>query len=382
MIMAKILFISNMAKKVGSFSVASIAAAQKGGFEFYFAANWSEASAEQIAADEKKYNIKIICIDLARSPYSIQNIKAYKQLVNLIKKEHIDYIHCNTPVGGMLGRLVGEKCKVKKVIYQVHGFHFYNGARKKNWLVYYPIEKWLARKTDAIITINKEDYERAKKFKLRNNGNVYYVPGVGIDLSNYEQNSAMREKKRDEFKLKDSDLAIISAGELNTNKNNKVIIEAIARLQKVNIHYYLCGKGPCEEQLKKLAQERNLDQQIHFLGYRTDVGELLQASDIFVMPSYREGLSRSIMEAMACGLPCIVSNIRGNSDLVQDDIGGYLLAPDDIDGFANVIQMFIQQPDLFVKMKYNNLKNIKNFSINVVIKKLTNIYLDEFKENQ
>lgn len=190
------------------------------------------------------------------------------------------------------------------------------------------------------------------------------------------------KKKRDEFKLKDSDLAIISAGELNTNKNNKVIIEAIARLQKVNIHYYLCGKGPCEEQLKKLAQERNLDQQIHFLGYRTDVGELLQASDIFVMPSYREGLSRSIMEAMACGLPCIVSNIRGNSDLVQDDIGGYLLAPDDIDGFANAIQMFIQQPDLFVKMKYNNLKNIKNFSINVVIKKLTNIYLDEFKENQ
>lgn len=382
MIMAKILFISNMTKKVGSFSVSSIAAAQKCGLEFYFASNWSEASAEQIAADEKKYNIKIVCIDLVRSPYSIQNIKAYNQLVNLIKKEHIDYIHCNTPVGGMLGRLVGKKCKVKKVIYQVHGFHFYNGAQKKNWLVYYPIEKWLARKTDAIITINKEDYERAKKFKLRNNGNVYYVPGVGIDLSNYEQNLAMREKKRDELKLKDSDLAIISAGELNTNKNNKVIIEAIARLQKVNIHYYLCGKGPCEEQLKKLAQERNLDQQVHFLGYRTDVGELLQAADIFVMPSYREGLSRSIMEAMACGLPCIVSNIRGNSDLVQDDIGGYLLAPDDINGFANAIQMFAQQPDLFVKMKYNNLKKIKNFSTNVVIKKLTNIYLDEFKENQ
>ena len=181
--MAKVLFISNIAKRVGSFSVASIAAAKECGIEYYYAANWNATSIEQRKEDEMTFGIKLVHIDLTRSPYSPKNIKAYKQLVEFIKKEKIDYIHCNTPIGGILGRLAGQKCKVKKVIYQAHGFHFFDGAPKKNWLLYYTVEKWLARKTDAIITINKEDFERSKEFKLRNNGQAYYVHGVGMDLT-------------------------------------------------------------------------------------------------------------------------------------------------------------------------------------------------------
>lgn len=217
--MAKILFISNIGKRVGSFSVASIAAAKKCGMEFYYAANWSAASEEQRVEDEAKYGIKLINVDLDRSPYSLKNIKAYKQIVNFINEEKIDYIHCNTPVGGLLGRLAGQKCKIKKVIYQVHGFHFYAGAPKKNWLIYYPIEKWLAKKTDAIITINKEDFERAKKFKLRNNGRVYYVPGVGMDLAQYNLLNENRRIKREELQLNRENIALISMGDLIPRKN-------------------------------------------------------------------------------------------------------------------------------------------------------------------
>ena len=168
MVMKKILFISNIAKNVGSFSIASIAAAKECGMEFYMAANWEQAGEEQISSDEKKYNVKIYSIPLVRSPYSPKNFKAYKRLVQIIESENIDYIHCNTPVGGLLGRLAGRKCKVKKIIYQAHGFHFYKGAPVKNWLLYYTVERWLARYTDAIITINHEDCERAKKFRLKN----------------------------------------------------------------------------------------------------------------------------------------------------------------------------------------------------------------------
>ena len=170
--MKKILYITNISYGVSSFSVAAVASAKTLGYRFFLAGNFSGASSEKIKNDEEEFGVKIINIDLARSPYSPKNITAYKQLIDFVKKENIDYIHCNTPVGGLLGRLAGKKCKVKKVIYQAHGFHFYKGAPLKNWLIYYPIERWLAHYTDAIITINKEDYERAQGFRLRNNGKV------------------------------------------------------------------------------------------------------------------------------------------------------------------------------------------------------------------
>ena len=232
--MEKILFISNIAKKVGSFSIASLEAAKECGMQFHMAANWNQAGDEQIQADEKEYNVRIHNIALARSPYSLTNIKGLKQLISVIKEEDIDYIHCNTPIGGLIGRLAGKKCKVKKVIYQAHGFHFYKGAPFKNWLLYYPVERWLAHYTDAIITINSEDYERAKKFKLRNKGKVYYVPGVGIDTSQYHSDRQNRMEKRKELGLVEGDIALISMGDLIERKNYPAAIKAIAKAEIQN----------------------------------------------------------------------------------------------------------------------------------------------------
>lgn len=185
---------------------------------------------------------------------------------------------------------------------------------------------------------------------------------------------------RQELQLKSSDYAIISVGELNDNKNNKVIIKAIAKLKKLSIHYYLCGLGACEDDLKRLATELNVINQVHFLGYRTDIVDVLQAFDAFVLPSYREGLSRSLMEAMASGLPCIVSDIRGNSDLINNGIGGYLVKPDDVNGFSAAISSIMESSVLRLEMKENNLAKIKNYSLEVVIDKLSDIYSSEFRE--
>ena len=159
--MSKILFITNTANKIGSFSIASIKASQDINMDFHMVANW-DLTNENMNKLENEFNVKLHHIDLDRSPYSFRNHRAFNQLVKIIRDENIDYIHCNTPVGGLLGRLAGKKCKVKKVIYQAHGFHFYKGAPKKNWLAYYPVEKWLAQHKDALITINSEDFELAK----------------------------------------------------------------------------------------------------------------------------------------------------------------------------------------------------------------------------
>lgn len=375
--MKKLLFVSNISNNVGSFVVASIAAAKKCGFEFYYAANWDGATKEQIAEDEKKYGIKIVHIDLDRSPYSTKNIKAYKQLVDLINMEKIDYIHCNTPVGGVLGRLAGEKCKVKKIVYEAHGFHFYEGAPKKNWMIYYPVEKWLAKKTDAIITINNEDFERAKTFKLKNNGQVYYVPGVGMDLSQYNVPDTVRETKRNELNLKGTDFALISMGDLIDRKNYKIAIEVVAKLNNPHVHYFICGKGPEEVNLKKLAENLGVDKQVHFLGFRNDIKELLKASDTFLFTSKQEGLARSLMEAMASKIPCVVSKIRGNTELIVNNENGFLCSG--LDDYVNAIIKIMQSPDLAYKFKEKSSKHLNNFSIEKVIDCLFDVYSKEYR---
>lgn len=373
--MKKILFITNLSNGVNSFSIASVKAAKKSGLDFYLAGNFEDTAQEKLKKDEKTYGIKICQIDLARSPYSVKNVFAYKQLVKLIKEENIDFIHCNTPIGGLLGRLAGERCNVKRVIYEAHGFHFYKGAPIKNWLIYYPIEKWLAKKTDAIITINKEDYERAKRFKLKNNGKIYYVPGVGMDLSQYDMSDDVREIKRNELNLKNTDIVLISMGDLIDRKNYPVAIEAILKLNNANVHYFICGNGPEKHKLKKLAQKLNIDNNVHFLGYRSDIKELLKASDIFLFTSKQEGLPRSLMEAMASGLPCIASRIRGNTDLIENTNCGFLC--NSIDDYVNAIKKIISSEDINIYIK-SSLDRIKEFDVGIVINYLKDVYSQEF----
>lgn len=377
MMMKKVLYISNIAgKKVSlNFFGSALNAAKELGMDFYVVANRSSSTKEQIAADEKEYGVHLLHADISRSPFSMSNYKAYKQIVEMIKEHGIDYIHCNTPVGGLLGRLAGKKCGVKRVIYQAHGFHFYKGAPKKNWLLYYPVEKWLAHYTDALIIINNEDYELAKsKLKLRNKGKVYYVPGVGIDPSQYNSVNVSRNDKRRELGLNDDDIALISMGDLIERKNYDTSIRAIAEAQNDKLHYFICGKGPEEDNLRTLAQDLNVSDQIHFLGFRSDIKELLVACDIFLFTTKQEGLPRSLSEAMASGLPCIASNIRGNTDLLEDAEGGFLCTPTDVKMVAEKINILASDSNLRSRMGKNNLITIQKFSTETVTSDIQKIY--------
>lgn len=375
----KLLYILNIANRVNSFSHASMVAARKMGVEFHIAGNWSYSSQDELHADELKYGIKIHQIDFIRTPYHPKNIQAYRQLKELVKTEQYDIIHSNTPIGGLLGRLVGKSCKVKKSIYQAHGFHFYQGAPKLNWLIYYPIEKWLAHYTDVLITINQEDFALAQKFKLRNNGNVYYVPGVGMDTSQYDPKTEIRDEKRAEMGLSETDIMLISMGDLVKNKNYSTAIETIAQAQNPDLHYFICGKGSEEENLRRLSDNLGISSQIHFLGFRSDIKELLAASDIFLFTTKREGLSRSMMEAMASGLPCVASRIRGNTDLLDGADGGYLCEVTNAADYADKINLLASDADMRKKMGKNNLLTIQKFNLETVTDEIRKIYEAECK---
>lgn len=377
----KLLFISNIiGKRVGAFALSSIMASQELGIEYHLAANFNNSNPEQMKRDEEEYGIMLHHIDFVRNPLNPQNIKAYAQLDKLIRKEKYDAIHCNTPVGGIAGRIVGNRCGVKRIIYQAHGFHFYKGAPFMNWMIYYPIERLLGKYTDALITINNEDYQLSQKFKLRKNGTTYYVPGVGIDTYEYQRIDNARDEIINELKLKKESILIISVGELNKNKNNRIIIEALGILKDNRIHYLICGEGELKNQLQSQAKKNGMEHNVHFLGYRTDIKRLLSASDIFVMPSYREGLSRSIMEAMTIGLPCVVSKIRGNTDLVKEGVNGFLCSPSNSTDFANRILTLADNNELRNEFSNAGKMIINQFSRANVVKGLHDIYLNEMRD--
>lgn len=311
-------------------------------------------------------------IDFARFPFHVKNIKAYRELKKIIDKGGYDLIHCHTPVGGVLTRLAarGARKKGTKVFYTAHGFHFFKGAPLLNWLIYYPVEWLCSYMTDCIITVNEEDYRRAKKrFRAKN---TEKINGVGVNVEASKNTDAENTGK--DMGITEDDIVLLSVGEVRKLKNHKTIIKAMAMLLEKRIHYIIAGEGNLEKELVKLAESLGVSDRVHLLGYRNDISALIGMSDIFCFPSYREGLSVAVMEAMAGGLPVLASRIRGNTDLIDEGMGGFLYRPDDVDGFAEGIEKLCADRQCAREMTQYNLKKIKMYDVVAVCAQLRKIY--------
>lgn len=311
-------------------------------------------------------------VDFSRSPLSSDNLKAYKQLKKVVKDGNYDIVHCHTPNASVITRLVCKKARKQgglKVFYTAHGFHFYKGAPLANWLLYYPIEKLCSHFTDKLITINQEDYALAqRKFKANE---VCYIPGIGVDLSKFRDVQVDRNGKRQEVGVPEGCFLLLSVGELNENKNHQIIIRALAQSEKYNIHYVVAGTGDQKEHLLRLAKELGVSERVHLLGYRTDVAQLYKAADAYALPSVREGLNVSVMEAMASGLPIICSRIRGNTDLVNEN-GGALFEPHNVTECTEAVKAVFAEDGN--EMSKNNLHKVKFFSISNVLEETRRLY--------
>lgn len=384
--MKKYVFVSNSTKpspeqreEVGQVRLSnvnrpSLEAALKLGYEVYLGINRKYPGKSTSDLDIKFYDSHTY-----RSIFNLKdNFIAYKNLMGLLRQGDFEVIHCNTPIGGLIGRLAGKRARIKKVIYTAHGFHFYKGAPLINNTILKWAERFLARFTDVIITMNKEDYYTAQNFKLKNNGKVYYIHGVGVDTNSFRNLNIDIVGKRKELNLSEKDIVLISTGDLIKRKNFETAIKAVSETNR-NIHLLICGTGPQFKKIKRLVEDLKVESNIHFLGFRRDIKELLAISDIFLFPSYQEGLPRSLMEAMSSGLPCIVSNIRGNVDLIEDGVGGILCSPNDVSNFAKSINYLSKNALLRKKMGDNNLETIKKYDIANVEKEILKIYQDVLK---
>lgn len=377
----KLLYVTGLSgKRINGFMRSAIHAAKEMDIDFTMVSNMTMADKEGYKEDCKEYGIKALHIDLDRNPLGRNNKKAHDELCKIIVRGGYDVIHCNTPTGGVLGRVCTHeinKERIKKgekpiyVIYQAHGFHFWKGAPKKNWLVFYPVEKFLARWTDMLITINQEDYRVAQTFKLRENGKAILHPGVGVNIKDFQEVDVDRDKKRAELGVKPNQVVFLNVGELIDRKNHKVLLQAMKKLNNPQAVLLIAGDGEKKEELEKDIHDLGLEKSVKLLGYRTDVKELLKAADCFLFPSYQEGLPGALMEAMASGLPCIASNIRGNTDALQDS--GFMFSPDDVDGLVELMKVMFDSSSRIAEGKANE-ERVKRFDISKSIEAYKTVY--------
>lgn len=392
----KILLVTHVSGFVPQFEMNNVQMLQKMGFEIHYASNFHMPS---YGNDNKRLEgTGIIChqIDFVRSPFKLfANIKAYKQLLRLLRAEKFALLHCHTPMGGVLARLAAKRTHTKPIIYTAHGFHFYQGAPLINWLFYYPMEWLLSFCTTQLICINQEDYQRAKKcFRAKW---IDYIPGVGIKLNESDSiNESMKQEVRRELGIGKDTFVLIASGELIKRKNHASIIRALGklvqheRLKEGELVLLICGKGALKEELEQLVSTEKLEKYVKLLGYRTDMKRLLQLADAYIFPSYQEGLPMGLLEAMTAGLPVICSEIRGNEDLMLEAVGihqkrqkgimqcgGGFMAypPDDIELYAKAIfKLMHQTKEKRKKWGAYNQSRAANFSIQHVGEKMWKIY--------
>ncbi|MDE5413782.1 glycosyltransferase family 4 protein [Alkalihalobacterium chitinilyticum] len=365
----KILFCATVDYHFKAFHLPYMKWFKEQGWEVHVAANGEV----ELPFTDQKYNIPI-----QRSPFKLQNVKAFNHLKAIINEHHYEIIHCHTPIGGVLARLAARKARKQgtEVLYTAHGFHFCQGAPTLNWFIYYPIEKQLANYTDCLITINQEDYELAnsRKFKA---GLIERVHGVGVDTNRYKpilETEKIERKKL--FGYHPDDFLIFYAAEFNKNKNQQLLIRSLVLIQDYmpNAKLLLAGEGALQEHCRQLVKKLGIEHMVQFLGFRKDIDTLLPICDIAVGSSYREGLPVNILEAMACGLPIVASKNRGHVELVQDHVNGYLVSPNDYGKFARSLLRVYQNAKLRKQMGAASREMVEIYSLQQINLELSAIY--------
>ena len=317
-------------------------------------------------------------IPFERTPWKSANLRAYKLLKQIMEEGDYDIIHCHTPVGALIARLAALKVRKKgtKVIYTAHGFHFFKGAPLINWLCYFPFEWLLSFATDVLITINQEDYARAKR--VMHPKRLEYVPGVGIHTEKFRRDSINPGEKRKELGFSEDDFLMLTVAEMTKNKNHITILKAMEMLKGTpgyeHLHYLIVGRGEQWESLEKDAKAMGIDDHVHFLGYRSDAPQLYRCCDLFAFMPFREGLSVALMEAMSSGMTIFCSEIRGNTDLVEDGVSG-IYVKNDAKSVAQAIAYLQADPQLRARLGAGAAEKALLFDDENVHRLMKEIYL-------
>lgn len=366
--MKKVLFVATVDSHIRHFHIPYLKYFKENGYEVHVATANDEN--EKFDYCDKKHTVTF-----ERSPFKSNNLKAIKQMKKIFEEEKFDIVHCHTPMGGVVTRIAAKKYRKDglKVFYTAHGFHFFKGAPLINWLIYYPVEKWLARYTDVLITINEEDYGRACKFKAQK---AEKIDGIGVDEQKFQIQLSEEEKNelRKEFGFSKDDVVLTYVGELNSGKNQIMLMEAVKEIlkDKPNIKLLLVGKGILEEEYKTKISELGLEKNVILAGYRRDVPKIFHITDIAVSTSKREGLPINLVEAQMSSLPILATNVRGNREMAKNEYNGYIIETKE-ELIEKIIQL-VDNKELRQEMGKNSLEMSVKYRLSSVLNQMKKIY--------
>jgi glycosyltransferase EpsD len=295
--------------------------------------------------------IDVFVHELKRSLSPLNILKAIHSTRKILIEERIDVLICHTPVGSGVGRLAARLTKTQHVIYFAHGLPFAPAQNPLIWFLWFGIEKTLGLFTDAILVMNDYDERLAVNYLVRNPDKVFRVSGMGVDLTKFNMQVAEKDKQQiyDEFNISPDQKIVLCVASLKPTKGVFVFLQAAKQIciRRSDIYFLLAGVGPAKKRLKTLCAKYNLEDHFKILGLRDDIHRLLQAADIFVLPSYYfEGLPVSILEAMACGKPVVSTKHRGCEDAVEDKKTGFLVPVKQVTPLVNKISMLLDSPEL------------------------------------
>lgn len=378
--MNRALIITTTSGFLSQFELNNVRLLQQNGYQVHYATNFGVPIYEVKDETLRKMGVVLHHISIEKNPFRLKhNIWALRELIRIIDREGVDVVHCHNPNGGVLGRLAAA-CSHRKpfVIYTAHGFHFFQGAPVKNWLFYYPAEKLLARLSDIIITINHEDYLRASEFTYKKAGGAQLIPGVGVDLVQYhpltEAETDIRHALRAALGIPDHAFHIVSAGELNQNKNHSIVIRALAQIDRDDIYYSICGEGSCRQDLQAEIEKYGLADRVFLLGYRNDMPQIWKTADLSIFPSVREGMGMAALEAMASGIPLIVADNRGTREYISDKDNGLVCHAHDADEFAAAILYLYENRQQGQRFAASALQTVQRFSLQEAEQRMRQVY--------
>ncbi|PTQ90037.1 glycosyltransferase [Agitococcus lubricus] len=338
-----------------------------------------DAAAQSLSANQELQQEFDVCheLPLTRNP---RNISALMQspaaIRQLVVAGNYDLVHVHTPIAAFLVRFALKGLnKRPKVVYTAHGFHFHRHGKPLTNFIFQQLEKMAAPWCDALITINKEDFQAAKQagFATR----IEYMAGIGVDTSSLTAEDILPTQTtqiRQQLSLKESDVLFLMIAEFNLGKRHFDALNALAQTPS-HVHLAFAGVGGLFDEVKNLATQLGIAKRVHFLGFRRDIPVLIRISRAVILPSEREGLPRSLLEAMSLSTPIIGSNIRGVAELAADNCG-LLHEVGDSQGLAQAIIYLTEQPILAQQMGQAARQKVLAYDVQKIIEHHDKLYAE------
>lgn len=321
-------------------------------------------------------------VALSRSLNPVSLIRALLQLVKIFKGENIRILHAHTPIASFIGRLAAFFAKVDIKVYTVHGFILHPR-------VFYYVEKLMARMlTDYMFTVNQEDLELAVNDNFINSDKASNINSVGIDTVFFNPaniDESAKDKLRESLGVMKSVPVIGYVGRVVKSKGVLDLVRAFSEVNKEqDCQLLIVGPWDLDERadeiiiqdIRCIIQDNHLERKVLLSGHREDIAELLSIMDIFVLPSYREGMPVSLLEAMAMEKAVIGTDIRGTREEITEGCG-LLYEAGDVNGLKEHIEYFLNDHEKAVIMgKSARLRVLREYDTTRVVEKQVKVFME------